>query len=98
MARYDVHASADGYLYLNIQADNLSHLTTRIVIPLMTLDVAPVPARQLNPVFQLDGRTLSLVTQYLGSTRLSMLGPVVGSLAGEHDRISAALDRLLLGF
>lgn len=98
MARYDVHASADGYLYLDIQADNLAHFNTRIVIPLISLDVAPMPARYLNPVFLLDGQTLSLVTQYLGSTRVSTLGAVVGSLAHEQDRISGALDRLFLGF
>jgi len=98
MARYDVRASADGYLYLEIQADNLAHLNTRIVIPLMTLDVAPVPARHLNPVLQLEGQMLSLVTQYLGTARLSTLGPVVASLAHEQDRISAVLDRLFVGF
>jgi hypothetical protein len=39
-----------------------------------------------------------LVTQYLGTSRRSALGPVVASLADERDRISAALDSLLYGF
>ena len=98
MARYDVHASEDGYLYLEIQADSWAHLNTRVVIPLMPLDVAPVPARHLNPAFQINVLPLSLVTQYLGAARTSTLGPVIASLAKEQDRISAALDRLLQGF
>lgn len=98
MARYDVHASEDGYLYVEIQAESWAHLNTRVVIPLMPLGIAPVPARHLNPIFQIDGQPLSLVTQYLGTARVSSLGPVVASLAKEQDRISAALDRLLQGF
>jgi toxin CcdB len=98
MARYDVHASSDGYFYVEIQASSLEHLNTRVVIPLMPLDVAPVPARHLNPIFHINGQTLALVTQYLGTARVSTLGPVVASLANEQDRISAALDRLFYGF
>ena len=98
MARYDVHASKDGFWYVEIQADSWAHFNTRVVIPLMPLDVAPVPARHLNPIFQVGGQPLSLVTQYLGTARLSTIGPVVASLASEQDRISAALDRLLQGF
>ena len=98
MARYDVHASGDGYLYVEIQAENLAHLNTRAVIPLMPLDIAPVPAKYLNPIFHIGGQSLALVTQYLGTARVSTLGPVVASLAPEQDRISAALDRLFYGF
>jgi toxin CcdB len=55
MARYDVHASNNGYLYVEIQADDLAHLNTRIVIPLMPPDIAPVPTRHLNQVFHIGG-------------------------------------------
>ena len=50
MARFDVHAnpSGPGYL-LDCQADLLSHLTTRFVVPLLPLDAAPKPAARLNP-------------------------------------------------
>lgn len=98
MARYDVHAGADGYFYLDVQADRLSHLNTRVVVPLMPLDVAPVPASRLNPIFEIDGAPFSLVTQYLAATRRSTLGPVVASLASEQDRISLAMDVVLQGF
>ena len=98
MARYDVHTSPDGYLYVDIQDNDLAHLSTRVVIPLMPLDVAPDPARQLNPQFEVGGRRMLLVTQYMAATRLATLGPVVGSLAHEQDRISMALDRLFYGF
>ena len=98
MARYDVHRGNDGHLYLDVQASNLDHLNTRIVIPLMTLDAAPIPVRYLNPLFPIDGEMRSLVTQYMGPVRTASLGRVVASLAHEHDRITAALDRLFSGF
>lgn len=98
MARYDVHAGMDGHLYVDVQANYLEHLNTRIVIPLMSLDVAPLPARHLNPVFLIDGQMRSLATQYLGSVRSASLGRVIASLSHEHDRISASLDRLFSGF
>ncbi|QDZ09669.1 CcdB family protein [Devosia ginsengisoli] len=98
MARYDVRSSADGYLYVEVQADILDQLNTRVVIPLMSLDVAPVPAGRLNPIIRVADVPLSLVTQYLAAVRASTLGPVVGSVAHEQDRISLALDMLLKGY
>ena len=98
MARYDVRSGADGYLYVEVQADILDQLNTRVVIPLMPLDVAPVPAGRLNPIVMVAGVPLSLVTQYLAAVRASTLGPVVGSAAHEQDKISLALDMLLKGY
>jgi len=98
MAIYDVRAGTDDYLYVEVQADILGHLNTRIVIPLMPLDVAPMPAGRLNPIITVAGEPLSLVTQYLAAVRGSTLGPVVGSVAHEHDRIGLALDMLLKGY
>ena len=54
MARFDVHAypSGDGYL-LDVQADLLDHLNTRVVVPLLAKATAPKPASRLNPVFEI---------------------------------------------
>lgn len=44
MARYDLHANPDGPGYLlDVQADLLAGLNTRIVVPLMPQDAAPEP-------------------------------------------------------
>jgi toxin CcdB len=98
MARYDVRSGAGGYLYVEVQADILDQLNTRVVIPLMPLDAAPVPAGRLNPIIMVADVPLSLVTQYLAAVRTSALGPVIGSVAHEQDRISLALDMLLKGY
>ena len=98
MAQHDVRSGADGYLYVEVQAEILDQLNTRVVIPLMPLGVAPVPAGRLNPIIIVADVPLSLVTQYLAAVRTSTLGPVVGSVAHEQDRISLALDMLLKGF
>lgn len=41
MARYDVYANPGGGYVLDVQADLLDELKTRIVIPLIIKDMAP---------------------------------------------------------
>jgi toxin CcdB len=54
MARFEVFANPGGAGYvLDVQADVLSELNTRIVAPLLPLTQAPVPADRLNPVFEI---------------------------------------------
>jgi toxin CcdB len=98
MARFDVRRGEDTKLYIDVQCDMLSHLNTRVVIPLMPLDDAPAPGKRLNPVVAYDGEQYAVVTQYLSTVRLTMLGPSEGSLAAEQDRINTAIDMLLYGF
>lgn len=48
MARCDAYANLDGTGYLlDMQANLLDSLNTRIVVPLMPANTAPVPARRL---------------------------------------------------
>jgi len=52
MARFDVYDSPDGAGYLlDVQADILDILNTRVVVPLMPISAAPSPAKHLNPIF-----------------------------------------------
>lgn len=98
MAQFDVHAnrSGGGFL-LECQADLLSNLNTRLVVPLMLPPEAPVPAGRLNPAFAIDGVSHIMVTQYAGAIEARKLGLIVASLA-DHDRdIMNALDVLLTG-
>lgn len=97
MPQFDVHRQADGGLLLDCQADLLRHLTTRLVVPVMPLGQAPVQARRLNPTFRIDGRDLSMVTQYAASLPVAELGPVVASFPDRHDEIVRAFDMLLTG-
>ena len=98
MARYDVYASPDGAGFLlDVQADILDDLNTRVVVPLMSVVAAPAPARQLNPAFDIRSERYVMVTQFLSAVPVSILKtPVVG--LAKHDReIDGALDMLLTG-
>ena len=100
MARLDVHpmpGKGKGYV-LDVQADLLSHLSTRTVVPLLPETAAPRPISELNPVFEIGGERHVLVTQAIASIPGYELKPAMSSLAGQHDRITRALDILLLGF
>ena len=89
--------SGTGYL-LNVQSDLLHELNTRIVVPLLPLDQAPLPAKELNPVFSVDGKEHVMVTQYLAAIPIAELKKSVGDLQAHHNDIVAAIDLLLQGF
>ncbi len=97
MARFDVHESRVGLL-LDCQSDTLRHLSTRFVVPLMSPEQAPLPARHLNPTFEVDAQEVVMVTQFASSVFARDLGRRVGTLDHEHGRIMAALDMLISGY
>lgn len=101
MSRLDVHPmpgkGRDGYV-LDIQADLLSHLSTRVVVPLLPENAAPKPISDLNPVFEVRGERHVMVTQAIASIPGRELKRAVGSLTDQHDAVTRALDTLLLGF
>lgn len=99
MAKHDVFPApgSDGWL-LDVQTDLLEGLNSRIVVPLMPLPIAPMQAKRLNPTFEIDGVKVSMVTQYLASVREKTLGQPIANLAQHHDKITAALDMVFLGF
>jgi len=94
MARLDVHpmpGAAPVSYVLNVQADLLSHLATRTVVPLK-------PISDLNPIFEIEGKRHVMVTQAIASIPRRELKRTVASLAQDHDRVTRALDTLLVGF
>ena len=66
MARFDVYkmATARGFL-LDVQTDLLSGLNTRVVVPLLPLTEAPIPAQRLNPVLEIENLEILMATQFL---------------------------------
>lgn len=99
MARFDVYPSPDrgpGYL-LDVQTDFLEGLNTRIVVPLMPPELAPLPGRGLNPLLPVGEESLLMVTQYLASIERRHLRRPIASLASRGDDITRALDVLLTG-
>ena len=97
MARFDVYRAETGLL-LDVQADSLPHLKTRLVVPLFTMDDAPQPLIDtLNPVFVFAGQDLAMMTQYAAAMPAQALGKALGSLADEDYAIGRSLDMLLTG-
>ena len=99
MARFSVYQNPgdEGYL-IDVQADLMAHLNTRLVVPLVPRSKAPKPARTLNPLFTLEDVEHVMLTQYAAAIPLSELEREVINLASRRDDIVTALDLLLQGF
>lgn len=100
MPRFDVYPMPQrrrGYL-LDVQADLLNGLETRVVVPLFPESDAPPPITKLNPIFEINGLRHIMVTQSMASIRTKDLGTAVQSLDEHHYTITNALDVLLSGY
>lgn len=99
MARFGVYPNPDGPGYLlDVQADLLDHLNTRVVVPLLPADSAPLPAGTLNPVFEIEGQRFVMATQFLAAVPANLLKSMTTSQEARRDEITAALDLLFQGF
>ncbi len=83
---------------LDVQADFLDHLRTRVVVPLLPPDEVPARIADLHPAFEVQGERLLMATQLMAAVPRRDLGRTVGNLAPQRDDITRALDLLLTGF
>jgi toxin CcdB len=99
MPRFTVYRNpgSEGYL-LDVQANILDHQNPRVVVPLLPLPSAPKPAKTLNPVFDVAGTSVVMVTQFMAAVPISLLKSPESSLEFSRNEITAALDFLLQGF
>ncbi|MFK7755278.1 MAG: CcdB family protein [Sedimentitalea sp.] len=99
MAKFDVfpNPSGDGFL-LDVQTDLLSDLNTRVVVPLLPKNSAPKPATRLNPVFEVRGEPVVMVTQFLAAVPSGILKAPVATLSEEFEAITSSIDMLMQGF
>ena len=98
MARFDVfRLKKGGSLVVDCQAELLENLKTRVVIPLFEESEAPKPARNLNPVFEIEDARFVLMTQFLAAIETREFGKKVGSLESDGRAVLNALDFLLTG-
>jgi len=99
MARYDVYRNPEGAGYLlDVQSDLLQVLSTRVVVPLLPEDAAPMPAKRLNPVFVINDDTFVLLPQFIATLPASAVGNSVGTLKEHFAEITDALDMGFQGF
>lgn len=98
MARLEVFASTDDTLLLEVQADFLWAISTRLVVPLFPLDIAPPQGARLNPIFEIGGKRYLMLPQLMTAVPRSLLSESITDLSEHRDEIVAALDMVLHGF
>jgi toxin CcdB len=99
MARFDVYPNPDGEGYLlDVQADLLSYLRSRIVVPLQPKAVAHIPIARLNRVIGVGAAELVMMTHFLAAVPTSNLPSAVANLEPHRDVIVDAMDFLQQGF
>ncbi len=103
MARFDIHPTpwADERkhtpFWLDVQADHLQSLATRVIVPLRRLSPREPVKGGLNPVFEIDGTPVYADTANIGSFPKALLRRPVASLRHERLAIEDALDFLFTG-
>ena len=102
MARFDVYEmkrQADVPLVVDVQADLLEGLRTRVVVPLLPLaDAEHEVAVRLKPVIDIVSEPYVLITTDLSAIPISALGERVTSVERDRQTIVDALDFLFQGF
>lgn len=100
MARFDVYKySKNGPLVLDVQADLLASLKTRVVVPLLPYAEAKAEAvPRLKPVVTVKGKKHVLMVTDIGSVEVAKLGGVIDNIEGQRQEVTAALDFLMQGF
>jgi len=103
MAQFDVYPNPNPatrknipYL-LDVQADLLDTMATRVVVPLVLAEVMGQGVKQLNPHFKIKGVALVMSTAELAGISARILGEKVVSLKVRRDEVIAALDLLFTG-
>ena len=98
MAQFDVYKVEGDWFALDIQSDLLSHLESRLTVPLERLHDSPKRIDRLNPRLELNGEAVVMLTQLAGAVPARALKQRIGSLAGDRLTITSAMDMLVSGF
>ncbi len=100
MARFDVYAHPDAELrqatpYLvDVQNSYIDRIATRVVLPLRAAALLGPPMRDLNPVFDIQGKQVVLDTAAIAAFPVAGLSRPVANLAAQSAEIVSALDTL----
>jgi toxin CcdB len=101
MAQFDVYRNprrGPFPLLLDVQAELLAELATRVVVPLMTRKrYAARPITRLNPTATIGKTEYVLVFQELAGIPAAVLREPLASLATRRTDLVAALDLLFTG-
>ncbi len=104
MAQFDVYVNPNKetnqsvpYL-LDLQAELLDNLATRVVVPLVPAALMGRGVKHLNHRFKLRDNVFFMSSAELAGVPISAMGERVGSLKEQRQEIIAALDFLFTGF
>lgn len=103
MAQFDVYRNpvddqSDAIPYvLDIQADLLEHLNSRVVVPLIRADLVVPPIPRLNPRFVVANGSVFMATTLIGGLPVSSLREVITNLGDRREDIIGAIDMLVSG-
>ncbi len=103
MAQFDVYLNPNAAtrkaipVLLDVQADLLDTLATRVVAPLVLAEEMGLAAKHLNPQFKVKGVSVVMSAAELAGVPTRSLGNKVASLKTRRDEIIAALDLLFTG-
>ena len=101
MAQFDVYRNPRRGSYpllLDVQADIMAQLATRIVVPLAErAGYAGAPMTRTSPIVTVDSREYVAVMPLLAAIAKTSLGPKVGSLANRRADLIHAIDLLVAG-
>jgi len=104
MAQFDVYENPNPetnrttpYL-LDVQAELLDTLSTRVVVPLLSTAYAEKPIRHLNPQFTVNETAVLMSSAELAGISVQSLGKKIATLKHKRDEIIAAIDFLFTGF
>ena len=78
-----------------VQSNRFRASARRVVVPLVAADAFGVPDSDVGPHFIVEGRDVVFDPQQITNVRCDALGPPVGALTEEDDRVVRALDILL---
>ena len=66
-------------------------------MPLLPVDLVPLPAARLNPIFEIGSERCAMLTQFMAAVPTAVLRDQVASLEALDTQITAALDFALTG-
>ncbi|MCQ2005681.1 CcdB family protein [Rhizobium sp. NRK18] len=99
MARFHVYRlRRDEVLAIDLQADLLEQLNTRVMAPLYSLSVSPWSLSRLNPHFEIGETIYVMATQRMAAVPVAEIGDLVADLSSRADDVLRAVDFLFSGY
>ena len=83
---------------VDVQADRLSDLRFRVVVPLLPDDITPPELPRLNPKVELFGDWYVFTPNAIATVPVADLGAPVADAASHQDAFGIAFEVLLKGF